>query len=76
LAAELGSRGVSIIALATAGFVLKYVEARASEEAVDRATQQALAPDVRPDRGGTQTALSAREPGVNIHPEIAWAETA
>jgi cytochrome c553 len=52
VAAELGTRGVSIIAVMTAVFVLQYADARASEEAVDRATQKALALDAHPDRGG------------------------
>ena len=39
-------------AVLTVLLVLKYVDARASEEAVDRVTKQALALDAHPDRGG------------------------
>jgi cytochrome c553 len=48
---EFGTRAAGVIAVMTAVFSLQCVEARASEEAVDRATAKALALDVHPDRG-------------------------
>ncbi len=49
---EFRKRGVAVIAAVMTLFVLQLSEAYASEEAVDRATQKALALDVHPDRGG------------------------
>lgn len=45
-------RGLGVIAATTAFLVLQCAVAVASEEAVDRATQKALALDAHPDRGG------------------------
>jgi cytochrome c553 len=52
VAAEFRIRGVSIIAVMTVVFVLQCADARASEGAVDRATQKALALDAHPNHGG------------------------
>jgi hypothetical protein len=52
VAAELSTRGVSIIAAMTVLLVLQCGGACASDEAVDRATQKALTFDAHPDRGG------------------------
>src|SRR5450631_1959454 len=52
MAAEFRARGASIIVAMAGVFVLQCADARASEEAVDRATQKALALDAHPVRGG------------------------
>jgi cytochrome c553 len=52
VAAKLSARGVGIMAVMTVVFVLQCADVRASAEAVDRATQEALTLDVHPDRGG------------------------
>lgn len=52
MATPFSARGVSIIATMTVLLVLQCADAYASEEAVDRTTQKALALDVHPDRGG------------------------
>jgi cytochrome c553 len=52
VATELSARSASIIAAMAALLVLQWGDACASEEAVDRATQKALALDAHPDRGG------------------------
>ncbi len=52
MAKEFRKRGVRIIAAVMTLFILQFSGAYASEEAVDRATQKALALDVHPDRGG------------------------
>jgi cytochrome c553 len=49
---EISARWAGLVAAVTALFVVLCGDARASEEAVDRATQKALALDVHPDRGG------------------------